>query len=212
MVDLSGTRGAWEGHLVPGRHGAREGPAGVTLTPLDDVDLAIVIARRGGAAETAARLQARYGLALPAGPCRATGGGMALAGIGPGQWLASRRGGPGLADELAVVLAGCASVSEQSDGRAILRIEGPGARTALVKSVPVDLHPAVFKTGDVAVTVMALVGAILWRADETTYAIAVPRSMAGDIAHGLMLDAGEFGVVVGEEARRTSILKGIEAF
>ena len=197
MVDVIGTCGAWQGHLLPGRHGAGAGPAGVTLTPVDNVDLAIVMARRGGTAEIAARLLASHSLALPAGAYRATGGGMALAGIGPGQWLASRRGGGGLAAELAEALAGCAGVSEQSDGRAILRIEGAMARAALMKSVPVDLHPAMFKIDDVAVTVMALVSAILWRAGADTYGIAVPRSMAGDVAHGLMLDAGEFGVEVG---------------
>ena len=196
MVDVIGTRGAWEGHLVRGRHGAGEGPAGVTLTPVDDVDLAIVMARRGATAGIAARLKIRFDLALPTGPFRATGGGMALAGIASGQWLASRRGG-GLAAELTKALVGCASVSDQSDGRAILRIEGPKARAALMKSVPVDLHPAVFKIDDVAVTVMALVSAILWRAGADTYGIAVPRSMAGDVAHGLMLDAAEFGVAVG---------------
>ena len=192
MAEIWSAQSGFAGYLRP----VGNGPAGVVLTPRDGLDLANVMARPGKGAALAARAAQLWNIALPASPRRIAAGTLAFAGIAPGQWLATLEGGSGLAGRLAAALGDTASVSDQSDGRAVLRIAGCDARATLQKSLPVDLHPAVFDTGSVAATVMGLVGVVVWRAGDDAFEIAAPRSMAGDVAHMVLLDAAEFGVAI----------------
>jgi sarcosine oxidase subunit gamma len=64
--------------------------------------------------------------------------------------------------------------------------------------VPVDLHPRIFRSGDVAVTVAAHIGAMLWRLDDdlngqAVFEIAVYRSLAESFWAALSESAAEFG-------------------
>jgi sarcosine oxidase subunit gamma len=86
-----------------------------------------------------------------------------------------------------------ASLSDHSDGYAVFEIWGPAARAALAKGVPVDLHPESF-TDDVAVTVIAHIDAIVWRASQDQFAIAVFRSYAESFWYWLTASAAEFGL------------------
>jgi sarcosine oxidase subunit gamma len=166
--------------------------------PCDDLGIATVIARKGQTAPLAERVQALFGIALPAGPKRVTAGKLAFIGTGPSQWLAVEQasGDPqAFADKLKQDLAGFASVSDQSDARAVIHVSGPAARQSLVKGLPVDLHPRVFGPGDAALTQIALIGAHIWQIDETpTYEIAVFRSLAGSLADWLIASAAEYGI------------------
>ena len=54
-------------------------------------------------------------------------------------------------------------------------------RDVLAKGVPIDLHPKVFKPGDVAVTLIAYIGVQIDMLDDTTYQLTAPRSMAGKL-------------------------------
>jgi sarcosine oxidase gamma subunit len=58
-----------------------------------------------------------------------------------------------------------------------------------------DLHPDVF-TGNVAVTVIAHIGAIVRQCAPERFAIAVFRSYAGSFRHWLNASAAEFGMAV----------------
>ena len=189
-------RFAFAGHLSAVV--SRPGGAGVTLMPCDDLGIATVIARKGQTAPLAERVQALFGIALPAGPKRVTAGKLAFIGTGPSQWLAVEQasGDPqAFADKLKQDLAGFASVSDQSDARAVIHVSGPAARQSLVKGLPVDLHPRVFGPGDAALTQIALIGAHIWQIDETpTYEIAVFRSLAGSFADWLIASAAEYGI------------------
>ncbi len=49
-------------------------------------------------------------------------------------------------------------MSDQSDARLVLHLSGPRVRDVLAKGVPIDLHPKVFKPGDVATTLIAYIG------------------------------------------------------
>jgi sarcosine oxidase subunit gamma len=99
-----------------------------------------------------------------------------------------------LAGDLAATLKGLASVSDQSDGRAILRISGSRARDVLAKGLPIDLHPSVFGPGSAATSVIALMGVTLWQVDDApTYDLAVFRSLAGSFWTWLTDSAAEFG-------------------
>lgn len=175
---------------------------GVIVRERTDYALAMVIARRGKETDLAARASA-WGMVLPNGPTRQAQGSLAFIGIGPGRWLATldngaaTKGAGPWANTLARDLAGLASVTDQSDGYAVLRIGGRDVRAMLAKGVAVDLHPRAFRTGDAAVTQIAHMGVMLWQLDDRpTYEIAVFRSLAGSFWHWLATSAEEFGLAV----------------
>lgn len=169
--------------------------------------LATVQARPGRTGELRARVRALFGLDLPDAPRRAAAGDVAFLGTGPGAWLAVRDGAAdGLARGLAADLAGLASVADQSDGYGVLRLAGDRVPDALRKGMTVDLHPAVFRPGDVAVTTAAHVGVTLWRLPDGAdgrpcYEVACFRSYAGSFWRWLSESAAEFGLRVAPEPR-----------
>jgi heterotetrameric sarcosine oxidase gamma subunit len=191
---------AWAGLLPAGRTGCAVGPPGVTVSSRDDLGLATVIARTGALAELVRLLSASHGIDLPARPVVAGGRAFDLVWAGPEQWLAVSDDWS-IARRLADELAGLASVADQSDARAVLRIGGPRARAVLAKGCPLDLHPRAFGPGDTAVTAIAHVGVQLWQLDDApTYELAVPRSMAKSFWTWLSASAAEFGLAVAGEA------------
>jgi len=156
----------------------------VSIAQVTDYALATVMARRNQAAELARRVREAFGLELPLVPRRTAAGATAFAWAGPGQWLAmtTQSDGAAFARTLRTTLQGAASVSDQSDGRVAFRISGRGAREALAKGVPIDLHPRAFASGDTAVTIAAHISIHIWQIDALpSYELAVARSMAGSL-------------------------------
>jgi sarcosine oxidase subunit gamma len=155
---------------------------------LREYNIVSVLARRG-------QVQALIEMAGVANAARQSGAnGVTALGIGPGRWLFL---GTTL-DQLAP-LADFASLSDHSDGYAVFEVWGPKARESLAKGVPVDLHPSVF-TDNVAVTVIAHIGAIVWQSAPDRFSIAVFRSYAGSFWHWLAASAAEYGLTVKEPA------------
>lgn len=148
--------------------------------------LASIMLRRGRRAEVDRRMRDVYGVPLPVGPRRTVGPSLALIGTGPAALLAVRQE-PGyvLAAELGDRLAGLAAVADQSSAYEVLRLSGPRARATLQKAVAVDLDPAAFGRDGCLVTAIGHVGCILWQAEDEAFDIAVARSMAADLRHGL---------------------------
>ena len=169
-------------------------PAGVIVTELVGLGLAAVEPRKGRAAELIAHVEARYGLSPPKSLRRVAAGSVAFLGVGPNRWLAVSENGAGFADDLMDALDGVASVIAQTDGLAVLRISGSRVRDTFAKGLPIDLDPRAFAVGDVASSTLAHIGVTIWRADETAYDVAVPRSFAGDFSHWLAESAAEFGL------------------
>jgi heterotetrameric sarcosine oxidase gamma subunit len=145
------------------------------ITEREGVALATIMARKGVAI---AALGARLGLTPPTTPRAACDGATTLIGIGPGAWLAvAEDGRAGWADRLRDTLAGIGSVSDQTAGYTVLRMSGGGAQELLQKGAFVDLDPAAFGVGAAAVTVIAHIGVILWKVDDTpTFDVALFRS------------------------------------
>jgi sarcosine oxidase subunit gamma len=198
-------RSGLERLAVPGRHRELVDEPGVTLALRTSVALASVIARRGGQEALAARVRGILDLDLPDRPRWAAAGPVALVWAGPGQWLAVDQGEEGaiFEDRLRRDFAGLASVSDQSDGRVLLRISGPSARAALAKGVMIDLHPRAFEPGDAALSQIAHIGVHFWQLDDApTYELAVFRSFSAALWHGLMESAAEFGVAVEPDTGR----------
>jgi heterotetrameric sarcosine oxidase gamma subunit len=141
------------------------------------IALATVMARKG---VDAAAIGASLGLTPPTGPRAARDETMTLIGVGPGAWLAiSEYGQSGWADMLGGKLAGMASVSDQTSGYVVLRVSGEGAGDLLQKGAFVDLDPTAFPIGAAATTVIAHIGVILWKVDDSTFDVALFRSFAG---------------------------------
>jgi sarcosine oxidase subunit gamma len=172
-------------------------PAGVVVSERVGIGLAAIEPRKGRAPELIARVEAHYGLSPPRGLRRAAAGAIAFLGVGPNRWLAISESGGSFTDDLALALDGVASVIAQTDGLAVLRIAGPRARAAFAKGVPIDLDPVVFAVGDVASSILAHIAVTIWRTDEASYEVAVPRSFAADFWHWLAESAAEFGLAAG---------------
>ncbi len=192
-------RAAFAGLDRPGRQGSPEGEAGVTVAPRNAYALASVLAHKGRIEALARRVSEVYGINLPREPRRASAGPTAFVWSGPGQWLAVTEGvgGPAFEGRLRERLPGLASVSDQSDGRAVIRISGPRARDMLAKGLPIDLHPRAFAPGHAAVTLAAHVGVHIWQLDAVpTYEIAVFRSYAASFWDWLMEAGAESGIDV----------------
>jgi sarcosine oxidase subunit gamma len=193
MASLAHERSALHGFARPGHHG--RAATGVVIEERTDIALASVIGKRGKFDALAAAVDTAYGVTLPKGPRRAANGLLAFAGTGPDQWIASAEGAEaaGFAAKLRARIGLFAAVSDQSDARLVLRLSGPRVRDVLAKGVPLDLHPKVFKPGDVATTLVAYIGVQLDRLDDTTFQLTTPRSTAGSFWSWLSASAAEFG-------------------
>lgn len=164
------------------------GATGVAIAECHGLGLGTVQARRGRASDVAQRVRSSFGIELPAAPRRASADAVAFAGIAPMTWLASREGaGNGFAAELRQSLGDAASVSDQSDGLAVLRLTGGSVRDLLARLVPIDVHERAFQVGDVASSVAGHIGVTLWRLEDAhdgtaAFEIAVYRSFAASFA------------------------------
>lgn len=195
-------RSALAGHLHVGRIGRAGGAPGVTVRERTDVALASITAAKGKAAELAARIKARTAIDLPTTPRALTSDHLTFAWTAPGQWLAQAEGedGASFAADLARDLAGLAAVTDQTDGRVLLRVAGPKVRDMLAKGCMLDVHPAVFGVGVTAVTQVALLTLQITRQpdadDVAVFDLAVMRSFATSLWHWLESSAAEYGLDV----------------
>lgn len=173
---------------------------GIRVTEREDIGIATVLARKGQHAALKKRVLDRFGIELPAGPRRAHAGDVSLIGTGPGAWLAIADGRANtFAASLRDATLELASMSDQSDGYAVLRLEGPKVREVLGKLVFIDLHDQTFDVGQAASTAASHIGAILWRLEDASdgspvFEIAVYRSYAESFWHALCECAAEFGM------------------
>jgi sarcosine oxidase subunit gamma len=162
--------------------------------------LATMIVYKRRRPDVSARLEARYGLALPDGPRRVANGALAVIGLGPRAWLFQCDAGRTLATELSEAIGDAAAVTDQSDGYVALRLTGPRAAALLEKGISIDLHDRVFLPGSAAVTSCAHLGIMLWRIENENghpvYEIAVFRSLACSLWHFIEESAAEFGFAV----------------
>jgi methylglutamate dehydrogenase subunit D len=189
-----------DGVMQPGRYGHAAGAAGVVARERRNVAMASVIARRGQHAALSAKVKARTGLDLPATPRFAGVNHLGFLWLAPGQWIASAAGEVGaiFASELAQDLIGLASVTDQSDGRVLIRVSGPRVRDMLAKGCMIDLHQSVFKIDDTAITSIALLTVQVTRLPDdeglAVFELAIMRSFAANLWHWLESSAAEFGL------------------
>ncbi len=193
-------RPALSGLIRSGRYGAASGTPGVRIGPRTGLALATLSVRKGRGKALREAARAAFGAELPERPRVAHGDGVAFIWAGPESWLALRQGDD-LEPVLRDALGACASVTDQSDGRAVLRVEGPRARDLLAKGLPIDLHPRAFSPGDVALSLVAHVGVHLWQLDDTpSYELAVLSGYARSLLAWMLESGAEYGVDLATEA------------
>lgn len=187
---------AWKGIASEGNFGVADAK-GISIELLENLGFATLIA--SPSFELSQKLESLLSGPLPDRPQIVSGESHDAIWSGPGQWLLrakSRRDFATLLSELSEH----ASISEQSDGRAILRLSGPRVRDVLAKGVMIDLHPQAFAIGDAAVTSVAHIGVQFWRLPDgpngAVFEFSVPRSMAGSFWSWLTASAAEYGYAV----------------
>ena len=193
MASLLGLERSALAGIATAGHFGRADVTGLSIVERTDIAFASVIAKRDQRGTLATACDTAFGLVPPDGPRRVAAGALTFAGTGPGQWIASAEADPSLAIRLRTLLGPFAAVADQSDSRLVLHLCGPQVRDALAKGVPIDLHPEVFKAGDVAVTVAAYIGVQIDRLDAATWQLTTPRSTAGSFWSWLSASAAEFG-------------------
>ena len=181
MAELRDDRSALLGHLRAGNFPVGDQAPGVMLA--ERWPLAILqIDRLPGA---------------PADPPDATQmpGAPPLLQVGPQRWLAVDRRDrlESLSATLATGLEGFV-VTDLSQARTVLRIEGGKARDVLVKGCALDLHPGVFPVGSCAATSVAGLAAVLVAVDDApTYDLHVARTYGQYVWEWLCEAAAEYG-------------------
>jgi methylglutamate dehydrogenase subunit D len=184
-------------HVLAAHGTQTHGDAGVMVALGRAPALAMVMVRRTRLPALVACVREAFGLEIANRPRCVIAGPIGFVWAGPGQWLAMHEDPDGatLERRLRAALGPLASVSDQSDGRIVMRVGGSRARDLLAKGVPIDLHPMAFGPGDAAVTIVAHIGAHIWQVDETpTYELIVARSYAAAFLEWLLDAAAEFGV------------------
>jgi sarcosine oxidase subunit gamma len=162
-----------------------------------NVTLATVMARRNATTALTRRMHDAFGFEPPLEPRYVSAAGVAFAWSGPAQWLAigESANGDALVARLRAELSGLASISDQTDGLAVIRLRGPDVRDLLAKGLPVDLHPRAFAPGHAAVTALGQVRLHIWQVDaEPTYDLAVPTSYGAYVWRWIEAAAAQFGL------------------
>ena len=128
-------------------------------------------------------------LALPEPRCTTVAAGLRAVCVTPGRWLMLREGtSESLGALLADALGDAASMIDLSGTHVGVRVRGAGARAALVKILPLDLHPRAVKPGHVAATLAAHMPVLLWQVDDApTYDLLCTRSLAESFHRALNL-------------------------
>ncbi|MDI3336307.1 sarcosine oxidase subunit gamma [Defluviimonas aestuarii] len=78
-----------------------------------------------------------------------------------------------------------AAMTDQSDGWARMRLEGPGTEAVLARLVPLDLRATAFPVGSAARTGLNHMMMVLCRTEDAAFEIMVFRSMAASAVHEL---------------------------
>ena len=150
---------------------------GATLSELA-LDRAVAIAPYRGKERAVSAALKQLGLGFPAPGKTAQKGEARILWWGRGQALLIGAAPPAL-------LEGLAALSEQADGLAALRLEGPFAEAALARLVPLDLRAAAFPKGATARTMLFHMTSSVTRVGANAFEILVMRSMGRTAAHDL---------------------------
>ena len=147
----------------------------VTLTEAVPAFITSIMPRAGKKKACSDALKAAHGVALPAAGRSSGKEGARLVWTGRDQYCLM---GDAPADASVSALA---ALTDQSDGWAVLRLEGENAGEIMARLCPIDLRDSQFKRGHTARTEVAHMMAVLTRLPNG-YEIMVMRSFAQTLA------------------------------
>jgi methylglutamate dehydrogenase subunit D len=178
-----------------GRSGRRSGEPGLIVRECTGTDIASLVARRGQAPALSQAVWQTFGVSLPMTPRIAGARDVSFIWAGLDRWLVETKSATvGIESRLEEPLGHFAAICDQSDSRRTLDLRGPKVRDVLAKGLPIDLDPARFGEGDVAMTAAFHVGVHLWQTSaQPIYRVSVVRSYFGSFWHSLASSAAEFG-------------------
>lgn len=135
------------------------------------------------------RAELALGIALPEPGRTLVAAGVRAVCTSPGQWLMLREGtSESLGALLAEALGEAASLIDVSGAHVGVRVRGVGARAALGRFLPLDLHPRTMRPGQAAATLAAHLPVLLWQVDDRpAYDLLCARSLAGSFRRALEL-------------------------
>jgi sarcosine oxidase subunit gamma len=151
-------------------------------------DLAIVSIALPLGGEDAARsaIQAAYGIALPEVGKSVTAGDAQLIRLASDQaFVLFTRPTPDAEPHVRDLLKGAAYTTDQTDVWCALDLSGAGAKRALERICPLDLHDAAFAVGDVARTVMEHLGVVILRSGAEEWRLLSASSSAEAFLHAV---------------------------
>ncbi len=119
---------------------------------------------------------------LPVTPHCFAANGILFLWSGPASWLAISDEA-GLESTITQDVKNLAAVTDQSDGRAILRVTAPRAK--LQKLVPIDLHESVFAANATALTLAGHIPVQIWQANGA-FELCCFRSFCESLYHSLV--------------------------
>ncbi len=150
--------------------------ADIAIVELTGFGLATIVARKG--VETL-QIGEALGVDITAGPQSSGGEGLTMLGTGPRQWLAyAEIGDTDWIETLSDRLGGLGAAIDQSSAYVLFNLTGTDARRLLQKGLSIDLAPAAFPPGAVAVSVIAHIGVIAHHVEPDTFRLAIFRSFA----------------------------------
>jgi methylglutamate dehydrogenase subunit D len=173
--------------------------SGVRVSEHTGLGISTVMARKGKLEDLASIVRQQFQIDLPLRPRRSSFGEISFLGTGSGKWLAVN---PILSadftSELQAKLDGVASVVDQSDALAVIKLSGPSVPSTLEKGLQLDLAPSVFPRDGVAVTHIAHIGTTVWQTDVGDFELAIARSLTQSFRHWLEAMAAANGLSVDE--------------
>ncbi|MGK5682250.1 sarcosine oxidase subunit gamma [Actinoplanes sp. URMC 104] len=170
-------------------------PASAQVVPEPFIAMADLRVDPAGAA--AADVGSHLGIDLPTTPSTwVESGDRRAIWLGPDEWLVTDRSRTPqeLEAGLREAVRGRGAVVDVSAQRTTLRLAGANARDVLAAGCSIDLHPAVFRRGAAAQTLLGLTGVVLIALDDTgnNYQILVRSSFATYLARWLLDAAVEY--------------------
>jgi len=171
---------------APPLAGTDESFGALRLTAPADLTIVNIALPLGGEAAALAAIKAGYGADLPEPGASVLAGGARLIRLAPDQaFVLFTHAAPDGERVVADKLGDAVYLTDQSDTWCALSLTGPGARAALERICPIDLHPDAFAVGHAARTVMEHLGTIVLRTDADSYLLLSASSSAGSFLHAV---------------------------
>lgn len=183
-------------------HGASGVEVGITVAETRSFQLVLVLARRGQAAAMRKTAKTQFGTD-PGEDAKTVAGKNRSLMIwsGPDQfYVLTPEAKAKPLSRLQNAFSKSASLSDQSNGRSLIRISGPRVRDCLAKMLSIDLHSDVLPAGCTAATQMAHMAVNVWRDDDDTFNILVFTSFAESLWRTILDQGAEYGIDVLEPA------------